>query len=108
MLARRRYLGSGVYEVLLTVLTPGGFGVALELGGAQLTRLTGVAICAQGREPTPDGRSCGCPRGARLQLGECSLCPAGYSTEVGDTECTRCDAVRTCRINVPIIKRSPS
>ena len=57
------------------------------------------AICKPGQEPTKDGRSCGCSRGSRLQNGVCSRCPTGYSAEVGESECLRCEEVRSaaCR-----------
>jgi len=41
-------------------------------------------------DTTPDGQRCGCPRSSRLVDGQCTPCPAGYSTEVGELECARC------------------
>jgi len=82
--------GYGVYHVAFTPQLLGEYVVNASLAGVALPPYRFSPSCQQGQEPTPDGRSCGCARGSRLVDGQCTLCPLGYSTEVGETECLRC------------------
>ena len=83
---------NGVYDVSFTASLLGDYELTVSLDGAPpMANLTVSTECPRGQYPTPDGLHCGCPRRFRSVGDDCVMCPTGYTTEVGDAECLRCD-----------------
>eukprot|EP00966_Prymnesium_polylepis_P076161 1765234-Prymnesium_polylepis.1 len=59
---RIEYVGAGAYAAAVSVPTHGPFALVLNLEGAAISRLAGLARCPVERVPLPDGR-CGCESG---------------------------------------------
>ena len=77
---RIEYLGSGNYQVYVTVSLPGSFRIALSHAGS-VTTLLGNATCATGRVVIEYG-GCGCEDGKfeNPTTRECEECAAGTSS----------------------------
>ena len=87
-LADIEYRGGAYHDVVLNVPTYGPFVLIIELGGVEISRLTGTSVCSREYVTLPDGR-CGCPAEQEIRDGQCRVCAEGkHKPRAGNGLCT--------------------